>query len=275
MLVQHKPVKRFRTGVPLTVEASLPSSTSGKLSLCYRRVNQAEKWVTIPMESNASAGGSFQASIPAAYTASPYPLQYYFEARLDSGGATIFSGAFAGLFHAALLPHSKRLAGDGNAPTFSVMARYNSAANERLYGKCAELTDREYRKRREGSFGSIHGLLNHILLGDRTWMARFEGGGHETPPLNTVLVEDFALLRAARAAEDLRIESFFGNLRADLDGLSFRYINNQGKEYLEAARVAFSHFFNHQTHHRGQIHVMLEPDNSKTAVTRSARIVNP
>jgi hypothetical protein len=92
VLVQHKPVKRFRTGVPIAIEASLPADTPGKMSLCYRRVNQAEKWVTVPMENAASSSGSFQVSIPTAYAASPYPLQYYFEVRLDSGGVTIYPG---------------------------------------------------------------------------------------------------------------------------------------------------------------------------------------
>ena len=47
--------------------------------------------------------------------------------------------------------------------------------------------DAEYRKQRQGSFGSIHTLLNHNLLGDRIRMARFEGGGAVTPPLATIL----------------------------------------------------------------------------------------
>ena len=91
---------------------------------------------------------------------------------------------------------------------FQMLARYNRIANERLYEKCSALSDSEYRMSRAGSFGSIHALLNHILLGDRIWMSRFEGGGQATPPLNTVLYEDFSELRDARAAEDARIESF-------------------------------------------------------------------
>lgn len=158
---------------------------------------------------------------------------------------------------------------------FQMLARYNRIANERLYEKCSELSDSEYRMNRAGSFGSIHGLLNHILRGDRIWMSRFEGGGQTTPPLSTVLYETFSELREARVAEDARIETFFGNLRSDFAEQSFAYINNQGKSYVETALVAFSHFFNHQTHHRGQVHVML----SRTPVAPPSldlhRIVNP
>jgi uncharacterized damage-inducible protein DinB len=158
---------------------------------------------------------------------------------------------------------------------FQMLAHYNRVANERLYSKCAELSDAEYRRQRQGSFGSIHGLLNHVLLGDGIWMARFEGRGQATPPLNTILFENFPSLRDARTEQDARIEKFFAELSASFFEQRLSYRNNQGKDYTESASVACSHFFNHQTHHRGQIHVML----SQTSVTPPSldlhRIVNP
>src|SRR6478672_1415920 len=114
---------------------------------------------------------------------------------------------------------------------FRMLARYNRVANERLYAVCGELDDLEYRKARAGSLGSIHGLLNHLLLGDRIWMARFEGSGHETPPLNTVLYETFSELRGAQAAEDQRIERFFESIDEAFFSRSFAYVNNQGRDY--------------------------------------------
>ena len=93
-----------------------------------------------------------------------------------------------------------------------MLARYDRIANERLYERCSALSDSEYPMNRAGLFGSIHALLNHILLGDRIWMSRFEGGGQTTPPLNTIVYEDFPQLRDARVAEDARIEAFFGSL---------------------------------------------------------------
>src|ERR1700728_4289810 len=100
---------------------------------------------------------------------------------------------------------------------FKMLARYNRIANERLYEQCGQLDPVEYQKERRGSFGSIHGLLNHILLGDRIWMSRFAGGGHTTPPLNSILFDTFAELRSARAAQDEEIEAFFA--QADTDFL--------------------------------------------------------
>lgn len=89
-----------------------------------------------------------------------------------------------------------------------MLARYNRMANERLFAKCAQLDDAEYRRERPGSFGSIHGLLNHILLGDRRWLGLFERGERATPRLNQILYDDFFDLWSARTQEDARIEVF-------------------------------------------------------------------
>jgi uncharacterized damage-inducible protein DinB len=82
-------------------------------------------------------------------------------------------------------------------------------------------------------------------------------------------------LRAARAECDARIEAFFAEPPSEALERDFAYVNNQGREYVESAPVAFSHFFNHQTHHRGQLTVML----SETAVRAPSldlhRILNP
>jgi uncharacterized damage-inducible protein DinB len=158
---------------------------------------------------------------------------------------------------------------------FQMLARYNRIANERLFAKCAQLDDAEYRKRRAGSFGSIHGLLNHILLGDRRWMGLFESGERVTPPLDQILYDDFPGLQIARAREDSRIEAFFAGIDAAFWTQSFAYMNNQGKDYVETAHVACSHLFNHQTHHRGQVHVWLSQTPVPPPSLDLHRIVNP
>ena len=158
---------------------------------------------------------------------------------------------------------------------FQMLARYNSTANERLYAAGAQLDDNEYRKRRAGSFGSIHALLNHILLGDRRWMGLFESGQRVTPPLNQILYDDFSSLRRERVREDARVEAFFAHLDVTFWTRSFAYTNNQGKDYVETAHVACTHLFNHQTHHRGQVHVMLSQTTTKPPSLDLHRIVNP
>lgn len=138
-----------------------------------------------------------------------------------------------------------------------MLALYNRIANESLYDACAQLSDTEYRRTREGSFGSIHALLNHILLGDRIWMSRFKGGGSSTPRLDTVLFESFPELRSARIEEDRSIQAFFESIDSTFLQGSLRYRNSEGKDCTDMTEVAVLHFFNHQTHHRGQVHVMI------------------
>ncbi len=87
--LNHTPIRKFRAGTPLTIDAALPAGTAGELKLIYRHVSQAERWIELPMEATAEG---FRAAIPAAYTNSPYPLQYYFEVHLDSGHNTVSPG---------------------------------------------------------------------------------------------------------------------------------------------------------------------------------------
>jgi uncharacterized damage-inducible protein DinB len=158
---------------------------------------------------------------------------------------------------------------------FQMLARYNRIANERLYAACAQLDDVEYRKPRPGSFGSIQGLLNHILVGDRRWLGLFENGERATPPLDQILYDDLAALGSARAREDARIEGFFASIDYAFWNRRFAYTNNQGKSYVETAHVACSHLFNHQTHHRGQVHVMLSQTATAPPSLDMHRILNP
>jgi uncharacterized damage-inducible protein DinB len=158
---------------------------------------------------------------------------------------------------------------------FRTLARYNRVANARLYEQCGKLELAEYRRERAGSFGSIHALLNHTLLGDRIWMSRFAGGGSTTPPLNTILFETLAELSAARIEEDAGIESFFAKVDGGFLTRSLRYTNSLGKDCTDSAPHAVLHFFNHQTHHRGQVHVMLSQTDVRPPSLDMHRILNP
>src|SRR3954462_10108599 len=94
-------------------------------------------------------------------------------------------------------------------------ARYNRLANEALYETCARLSEEERRRNLGAFFKSVHGTLNHLLLGDRIWMTRFEGGSHPSTNLGAILLDDFVALRGARGEMDARIEAFFGTLPTD------------------------------------------------------------
>jgi uncharacterized damage-inducible protein DinB len=156
------------------------------------------------------------------------------------------------------------------------MARYNAGANERLYTACSQLSDAEYRRERPGSFRSVHLTLNHILLGDRLWMARFtDPGTSNTPPLHTELYGEFGSLRAAREREDARIAEFMNALDARFLEAEISYVNSAGRLCNDPAPLILAHFFNHQTHHRAQIQMMLSETPVNPPSLDMHRVIRP
>ena len=155
------------------------------------------------------------------------------------------------------------------------LARYNSLANERLYSACSDLSDRQRREDRAAFFSSIHGTLNHILLGDRIWLQRFAGGTAPSTGLDTILYQDFAELEAAREAEDRAIEAMVAGLEPGFEHRRIRYKNNQGLWYEDPMDLLLLHFFNHQTHHRGQVHDMICQIGVEPPVLDLHRVLRP
>ena len=141
---------------------------------------------------------------------------------------------------------------------YHMFAGYNAWCNERLYEAAAQISDADYRADRGAYFGSLQGTLNHLLVGDRIWMRRFTAQGEVPPGLDAVLYDDFAQLRAARRSEDARINDYVGSLNENDLSKPIRYrtfVNPHDIEQILAP--ALDHFFNHQTHHRGQAHGLL------------------
>ena len=141
---------------------------------------------------------------------------------------------------------------------YRMFADYNAWCNERLYEAAAQIPDAEYRANRGVYFRSLHGTLNHLLVGDRIWMRRFTAQGEVPPSLDATLYDDFPRLRAARRSEDQRIGNYIGSLTESDLSKPIRYrtfVNPQDIEQILAP--ALDHFFNHQTHHRGQAHALV------------------
>jgi uncharacterized damage-inducible protein DinB len=158
---------------------------------------------------------------------------------------------------------------------FQMLARYNTLANQRLYAVCSQLTDAERTQTRPAFFQSIHGTLNHIMVGDRIWLGRFTGETIQSTALDAILYDDFAELRAARVLEDERITAFISGLNPDFLTGTITYANSQGKVYTDPVEILITHFFNHQTHHRGQIHDMLTQTEIAPPVLDMHRILRP
>ena len=141
---------------------------------------------------------------------------------------------------------------------YTTFAGYNAWSNRRLYEAAAQLPEADYRADRGVFFRSMHGTLNHLLATDRIWMQRFTGSGDAPDRLDAILHEDFAGLRDAREAEDRRIVHWIGSLDAAALAGSIRYRRvSSPEEFVQPLSPALDHWFNHQTHHRGQAHALL------------------
>jgi uncharacterized damage-inducible protein DinB len=158
---------------------------------------------------------------------------------------------------------------------FQMLACYNKLANHKLYETCAQLPDAERKCRRPAFFRSIHGTLNHILVGDRIWMTRFVGGTIPSTGLDMIIYQDFEELWAARTAEDDRIEAFITHLPDGFLMRTIEYINSKGIVYSDPAPLLLAHFFNHQTHHRGQIHDMITQTEISPPMLDMHRVIHP
>ena len=141
---------------------------------------------------------------------------------------------------------------------FMMFAADNSWANRRVYEAAADRAGKEFTYDAGAVFGSMMGTLNHVLVADRIWMKRFTGEGDAPASLDAILHRDLPSLAAAREAEDQRIVDWVERLGdKDLAG-RFTYMTATDMRTISQRLMpALAHFFNHQTHHRGQAHMIL------------------
>ncbi|WCL50611.1 DinB family protein [Leptospira sp. GIMC2001] len=141
---------------------------------------------------------------------------------------------------------------------YKAMCQYNQWMNEKIYKVCSGLSDEERKKNRLAFFKSIHGTLNHILLADLVWISRLEVLPFQIKSLDQELYSDFNELQENRMHLDEKIIKLIDSYtNLDLTRiLSYKGIANP-KPRQYPIWFVLSHFFNHQTHHRGQITTLL------------------
>lgn len=147
------------------------------------------------------------------------------------------------------------------------MAAYNRWQNSNLYAAADNLTNSERRADRGAFFGSIFGTLNHLAWGDGMWLGRFEKTA--PPPSSSIsdsteLCADWAALSDRRRQLDQNIIAWAAGLPPKTLGEDLTWIpaaTNQ--ENTQPLWLLITHFFNHQTHHRGQVHAMLTAAGAK------------
>jgi len=141
-----------------------------------------------------------------------------------------------------------------------LMAQYSSWQNGSLITAADTLTDADRWQGRGAFFGSIGATFNHLLWDDALWLARFAGHTRPERDMAVSLTEpsDWGTFKARRRAQDSAIEAWAeGLVPGDLNGVVAWYPGGGTTRIEKPATVCFAHLFNHQTHHRGQIHAML------------------
>jgi uncharacterized damage-inducible protein DinB len=142
----------------------------------------------------------------------------------------------------------------------ATFARYNLWQNRSLIAAADALGEAARLAPRGAYFGSIAGAFSHLLWGDLMWLSRLDGGPRPPGGIagSAALFADWTAFRSLRAATDARLLDWATALRpGDLDGDLYWYSGALGRDLHRPLALCVAHVFNHQTHHRGQIHAML------------------
>ncbi len=150
------------------------------------------------------------------------------------------------------------------------MSAYNAEMNRRLFAAAAGLSDADRRVSHGAFWDSIHGTFNHLLWADRMWMSRFDRW--ERPSLvlkeSHTLITDWTALKTARVEADAGITAWAQRVSPEwLQADETWFSGAVQREVRRPRTLLMTHMFNHQTHHRGQIHAMLTAAGQTTGDT--------
>ena len=160
-----------------------------------------------------------------------------------------------------------------------LLSRYNQWMNSKLYNTAAGLPDGELARDRGAFFGSLLGTLNHIMLADTIWLQRFSEHPAQHPALDEIrarpkpqalaqiLHDDLTALTAERQRLDQTIIGWCQQLTASDLSHNLAYRNMKGEAAIKNFASLMLHFFNHQTHHRGQATTLLSQQGLDIGVT--------
>lgn len=160
-------------------------------------------------------------------------------------------------------------------------ARYNRWMNGKVYAAAARLDDAARKRDRGAFFGSIHAVMNHILVADRIWLGRLAGrvpepghlGVDGIERLDQELASDFDTLRRERDHTDTAIETWVEALTVEALASSLQIHRRGATQEVPVWWIA-TQLFNHQTHHRGQISTLLFQAGQDPGVTDIFAMLN-
>ncbi|MEP1445653.1 MAG: DinB family protein [Paraglaciecola sp.] len=162
---------------------------------------------------------------------------------------------------------------------FETYAKYNARMNQQFYDLASKLDRTQLNENRGIYFGSIIATLNHIVVGDISWLKRFaQHPLHFTslelvrelpqpPRLSSIIYDDLVQLHQLRKSLDDCILAYTREIDATALRTSLTYSNFRGVQSTKSLKLLMLHFFNHQTHHRGQVSALFNQMNIDIGVT--------
>ncbi|EHS48757.1 DinB family protein [Rhizobium sp. PDO1-076] len=140
---------------------------------------------------------------------------------------------------------------------FRKLALNNAMANWRLHAALVGLKPGEFESPRIGFFPSLKTTLNHILIVDWFYVDALEGGTlgpkawENEQPFDNPLA-----LYGAQLDVDRRLIDLCTTIGA-FELTRVIAIHRGSRVQYDRMDDVLSHLFQHQTHHRGQVHAML------------------
>ena len=154
---------------------------------------------------------------------------------------------------------------------FQAFAKYNQSVNVSILELVEPLTQEKIMAKTKAFFPSIYDTMNHNFLSDLFWLKRFGDGFPNIKALSSQdllsldfkslrkeLEEDYTKLFQYRKQTDEAILQFVEEMDATKLSSVFKYKNFKGEDMENILWKILLQWFNHQTHHRGQISVLLD-----------------
>ncbi|WP_168879704.1 DinB family protein [Rhizobium sp. P28RR-XV] len=151
-----------------------------------------------------------------------------------------------------------------------LMARYNTWQNASLVTAADGLTDEDRWKDRGAFFQSIAATLNHLCWADALILERLKGNERPERTIQHSLSDpsNWDAFKALRLQRNEEIEEWAARLLdADLNGSLVWYPGDGSTRIEKPKAICVIQLFNHQTHHRGQVHSMLTAAGAKPEPT--------
>jgi uncharacterized damage-inducible protein DinB len=137
---------------------------------------------------------------------------------------------------------------------FASLGRYHVWATHRLLDAHLKgLSDADWHRDCGLFFRSVHRTVNHLLVADNIWYARFAEGRSPRIPLDSELHAERAALCEALGTAVTRWSPWLATLAPERYDGELAYTRNNGEEVRIPFAPALGHVFNHATHHRGQL----------------------